>query len=67
MNAKEKAFELFNKMYNVDCNDDYHEMQYEHAKSCAIIAVDEILSLCWGGNEVGINYWKQVKTEIEKL
>ena len=45
----------------------YDEEAKEDAKHCALIAVDEILNLCWGGNKVGMKHWKEVKQEIEKL
>jgi hypothetical protein len=35
------------------------------AKQCALIAVDEILSILFQHHE--IDYWKEVKQEIEKL
>ena len=38
-----------------------------NAKQCALIAVDEILNLCWNGNLKAKEYWKEVKQEIEKL
>jgi hypothetical protein len=37
------------------------------AKQCALIAVNVVLNLCWGNNQVGINHWNEVKHEIEKL
>jgi hypothetical protein len=37
------------------------------SKQCALIAVNVVLNLCWGNNQVGINHWKEVKNEIEKL
>lgn len=36
------------------------------AKQCALIAVDEILNKLIGDNLV-VNYWQEVKQEIEKL
>jgi hypothetical protein len=62
MTPKEKAKELFDK-YNKTVN----TITYTPIKKCALIAVDEILNLCWNGNEVGIKYWNEVKQEIEKL
>ena len=77
MTPKEKAIELVEDMH------DAPEMGYnEHAKQCALIAVDEILEATktkykWGGGspeklvhfeEVKYDtYWKEVKQEIEKL
>ena len=41
------------------------------AKQCALITVDEIInmSLCAGCKDccIDINYWQEVKTELEKL
>ena len=64
MTPNEKAEELYNNMY--------HELparmgRHEISKNCALIAVDEILNLCWGNNKVGVKHWQDVKTEIEKL
>lgn len=73
MTPEEKALELFNKMYNVDCNDDADSMQYSHAKKCALIAVDEIINelIELSNGEFTfihkVEYWNQVKHEIEKL
>jgi len=67
MTPKEKAKELVYKFYpsvqwklgQEDCLD--------RAKQCALIAVDEVLNLCWGGNKIGIKHWEDIKQEIEKL
>jgi len=67
MTPKEKAKELVYKFYpsvqwklgQEDCLD--------RAKQCALIAVDEILNLCWGGNKIGIKHWEDIKQEIELL
>ena len=72
MTAKEKAEELVNRMYNVDSHDDYDEisMQYGHAKICALIAVDEILIALEGNhwqNRLMMDYYEEIKQEIEKL
>jgi len=64
---KEKAEELVYKFYpsvqwklgQEDCLD--------RAKQCALIAVDEVLNLCWGGNKIGIKHWEDIKQEIELL
>ena len=40
------------------------EFEYEYAKKCALIAVDEILSLV---PLVDRDFWQEVKQEIEKL
>ena len=68
MDAKEKAIELAEKMaiyhWTNVCN-------YEEAKQCALIAVDEIiyehnLHLTQFGHE-RILFWQEVKQELEKL
>ena len=57
MTPKEKAIELVEDMH------DAPEIGYnEHAKQCALIAVDEILKL-----RVNIPYWQEIKKEIELL
>ena len=62
MTPKEKAQELFDKILNeIDktCDD------YFTAKQCALIAVDEVLSVCWYKKDM--EYWDEVKQEIEAL
>jgi hypothetical protein len=68
-NAKEKAKELVEKMAIYHWTD---ICDYEGAKQCALIAVDEILDDDMYGMEEEhfekrINYWEEVKQEIEKL
>lgn len=58
MIAKEKAEELFDKMTM--------EIGKFNAKQCSLIAVDEILDMLIGST-VTIDYWHEVKNEIEKL
>lgn len=70
MSPKEKAIELVDKMYSVDDYDDYNApaMQYEHARKCALIAVDEIIkSKPYWDTQEEFEYWYEVKQEIEKL
>ncbi len=59
--AKEKAIELVNKYLQI------YDGRVIEAKKCALIAVDEILNLCWNGNLKAKEYWQEVKQEIEKL
>ena len=61
MTPQEKAQELFDKYYAIT------GPFFTEVKKCALIAVDEILSLCWNGNEVSLNYWQEVKQEIINL
>ena len=72
MTPKEKAKELV-EQFTFRCE----ECNYDwNAKQCALIAVDEIISNTPYGFYSGIipaykgtdlDYWKQVKQEIEKL
>jgi hypothetical protein len=71
MTAKDKAKELFDKyaMY-LRSNLMYDEEAREDAKVCALIAVDEILDddgMEEEHFEKRINYWEEVKHEIENL
>jgi len=60
MTPKEKAEELVDKYKeHIIETDDY--FINSGAKECALIAVDQILNLCWGNNKVGIKYWQDVK------
>jgi hypothetical protein len=71
MSAKEKAISLVDSYRNILMNEDT-ECGNEIlctviAKESALIAVNVVLNLCWGNNQVGINHWNEVKHEIEKL
>ena len=60
MTPKEKAEELYNKMR-------WKEYRLP-AKSCALVAVDEIIYQMYDKYEiVDYRYWNEVKQEIEKL
>ena len=67
MTPKDKAIDLVEDMH------DAPEMGYnEHAKQCALIAVDEIIKSKpheWDGCDYYSmeDYWKQVLIEINKL
>ena len=70
MTPKQKANELFFKYYEII----ERTLSLDHviiAKKCAIIAVDEILSMGImsdsGDWEMAKSYWEEVKQEIEKL
>ena len=63
MTSKEKAKELVESMA-FSCR----ECDYEtKAKQCALIAVHEILSVIWINLDDEVDYWAEVKQEIEKL
>ena len=73
MTPKEKAKELVERFSNVKrpMLKGYKLSVYmhpEHAKQCALMAVDEIIEF---GNQQGIRepmmYWQSVKQEINKL
>ena len=74
MMPKEKAEELIHKFAKpIDALHKY-PMCYETSKQCALIAVDEIISLMikFHGRHIEdniseIEYWQKVKQEIEKL
>jgi hypothetical protein len=69
MTPKEKAEELVEK-YGIWCWND-GVCDYQLAKQCALIAVDEIRDAIIEINEYDYqsleNYWYRVKQEIEKL
>ena len=73
MTPKEKAEELYNKFLNPSGDTYlYGMLEHESAKQCALIAVDEILSelteIPYGLEYLNrLNYWLEVKQEIEKL
>ena len=70
INPKEKAIELVEKIYNIGL---INVCDYEGAKQCALIAVDEILSSQFQFGILSIygtpftQYWQEVKQEIKKL
>ena len=66
MTPKEKSKELFNKYYQKCADSSYPEYM---AKGCALIAVDEMIDLLWNthNTENQYRFYKEVKTEIEKL
>ena len=77
MTAKLKADELIDKMYYIgryDDKEDYNPaMAWERAKQCALIAVDYIITSNPHSNPLNtdvystMDYWIEVKSEIEKL
>ena len=78
MTPKEKAIELVNKFRDFANGTDYEtdgfspNIEKENGKQCALIAVDEAMTestiLPYGIEYLGrIDYWEEVKTEIEKL
>lgn len=71
MTPKEKAKELYDKFYMAIPNNEMG-LDNEASIQCALIAVDEILSelteIPYGLEYLNrLNYWLEVKQEIEKL
>ena len=69
LDAKEKAEQLFDKFYLIK-DDVYNEcrMHENEAKQSALIAVDEIIRIDnHHKNHKWVEYWQEVKKEIEKL
>ena len=71
MTPKEKAEKLFNQMYMAEDPMGNYPMCFDIAKQCALIAVDELINQCWNYREIdlglALEYWQEVKQEIEKL
>jgi hypothetical protein len=70
MTPKEKAIELYNKYFSMIKIESYIDRvsSIPYVKKCALIAVDEILNIC--ADSLGLtelDYWQQVKEEIEAL
>lgn len=64
MTPKEKAAELVDKFVSITLWNGY----VTSAKECAYIAVDEILEVIQNLYFMGtVDYWQEVKEEIEKL
>jgi hypothetical protein len=66
MTPKEKAKELVDSFEDelMECDTYFLDAAKQR---CALIAVDEILNLCWNGNLKAKEYWMEVKQEIQKL
>jgi hypothetical protein len=75
MEPKEKAEELIRKYYTWGINKEGQTLSWLESKQCALIAVDQILNLNFYINcdatEHCVNpvmdYWNEVKQEIENL
>lgn len=68
MTPKLKAEELITKyMISQDLNGWQDVRDVFAARRCALIAVDEILSVIWINLDDEVDYWAEVKQEIEKL
>ncbi len=70
MKPKEKAQEIFNKMYQVDDIMGNYPMCFDTAKKCALIAVEEIIECTKNGlgtTKFSKEYWQQVKYELQSF
>lgn len=69
MNPKEEAENLVCEFSTIQSNEYDYGINWEMAKQCALIAVNEILN--HKNNFIQIQfqftYWQEVKQEIEKL
>jgi hypothetical protein len=66
MTPKEKANQLADKYFDLNWEWD-GVTKYDWAKEGALIAVDEILKTFDCTTPQQVNYWKEVKQEIELL
>jgi hypothetical protein len=69
MTPKEKAEELVNRFAKLPEEGSLMwYLSFEIAKKCALIAVDEILdTIKWCIGDSQVEYWQEVKKEIEAL
>ena len=70
LTPKEKAKELFSKYQNIYITEDSMGIDDELAKQCALIAIDEIISikLLWFQKDTEhLDFWKEVKEELLKM
>jgi hypothetical protein len=73
MTEKEKAKELIQKYIDIMpmLRTQTGRAIMDHAKECALITVDEIKKIGWNlphyDNVTGLEYWQNVKSEIELL
>lgn len=65
MTPREKAIELMDKYWELDV-DDKAPVWTEKCKQCSLIAVDEIIWLL-NNNQIDIDYYQEVKQEIQNL
>ena len=72
MTPKEKAEELVNKYLPIVNGGEVYSWVIEKTKQCALIAVDEILKsnpydVSKTDMDSTIDFWQEVKQEIEKI
>jgi hypothetical protein len=67
LTPKEKAKELLKRFLGIkkiNPESITRPYNYQEAKQCALICVDEILKF---HDRIDVKYWKEVKQELEKL
>ena len=72
MTPKEKAEELIDKFRTEILSFLGDRIKDQNAKKCALVAVDELIKIHYlltttNDTSPSINYWKDVKQELEKL
>ena len=76
MTPKDKALDLCGDFYAIKSNEPDYGIEWEMAKQCALIAIDEIIKATpcyedYGGDGwifiENTTYWEEVKQEIELL
>jgi hypothetical protein len=69
MTAKEKAEELTHKFYETENDSLYYGVNWNIAKQCATLCVDEIMEIItkYDNHLLDFRYWQEVKQKIEKL
>ena len=72
MTPKEKAQELVDKFRNEILSFLNDRIKDQNAKRCALVAVDELIKIHYlltttHDTSPSINYWKEVKQELDKL
>jgi len=67
MTPKEKAQELFDKYWTLIAYKIEGSVGRLVIKQCALISVDEIIDNIVDDDKQVLNYWVEVKKEIEKL
>lgn len=72
MTPKDKAQGLMESFYGIMLPEENPNIRMDRAKQCALLCVDEILSMCeWYERRYKTKtvpeYWQEVKQEIEKL
>ncbi len=70
MSPKEKAEDLVCEFTTIQSNEYDYGINWEMAKQCALVAVDQILldrKNLMEHHWVDLEYWQEVKQEIENL